>query len=251
MISPDIKDLMRNMDSRYTLVVTAAKRARQLTGGAEPLTRFRSDKPVTLAIHEIAEGKVDYFRDASGIADYRGKSGRRGDNVARFNAGQYNDSDGSDDLAYNDEEYTTPPIDADEYDAGTEVTVTATANTGWEFKHWITPEGEVTGEEYIFTITEDVTLTAKFDVLSIPTVGAHGNFTIYPNPVNDILKVRRLSDGNAQIEIINSAGATVQSLEINGSEKDLDVSTLSSGVYMIRLIENNNISTSTLRFVKE
>ena len=70
MISPDIKVLMRNMDSRYTLVVTAAKRARQLTAGAEPLTRFRSDKPVTLAIHEIAEGKVEYFRDAVRLSDY-------------------------------------------------------------------------------------------------------------------------------------------------------------------------------------
>ena len=64
MISPDIQDLMRNMDSRYTLVVTVAKRARQLTGGAPPLTSYRSDKPVTLAIHEIAEGKVEFFRDA-------------------------------------------------------------------------------------------------------------------------------------------------------------------------------------------
>ena len=70
MISPDIKDLMRNMDSRYTLVVAAAKRARQLTAGAEPLTRFRSDKPVTLAIHEIAEGKVDYYRDAIRLSEY-------------------------------------------------------------------------------------------------------------------------------------------------------------------------------------
>jgi DNA-directed RNA polymerase subunit omega len=55
---------MRDMDSRYTLVVTVSKRARQLTDGAEPLTRFHSDKPVTLAIHEIAEGKVEHFRDA-------------------------------------------------------------------------------------------------------------------------------------------------------------------------------------------
>ena len=74
MISPDIKDLMRNMDSRYTLVVTAAKRARQLTDGAEPLTRYRSDKPVTLAIHEIAEGKVDYFRDAAASAKAENKT---------------------------------------------------------------------------------------------------------------------------------------------------------------------------------
>jgi len=67
------------MDSRYTLVVTVAKRARQLTGGAEPLTRFQSDKPVTLAIHEIAEGKVEYYRDTVRLYEtekyFRSRSG--------------------------------------------------------------------------------------------------------------------------------------------------------------------------------
>ena len=63
---------MRNMDSRYTLVVATAKRARQLTDGAEPLTKFRSDKPVTLAVHEIAEGKVEYYRNSAGLAAYGG-----------------------------------------------------------------------------------------------------------------------------------------------------------------------------------
>ena len=110
MISPDIKDLMRNMDSRYTLVVTAAKRARQLTGGAEPLTRFRSDKPVTLAIHEIAEGKVDYFRDVlsqqnDGYGDggamsrYRG----RGNIHDRVDSGGYTTGIFDDDDGYGDD----------------------------------------------------------------------------------------------------------------------------------------------------
>jgi len=106
LISPDIKDLMRNMDSRYTLVVTAAKRARQLTGGAEPLTRFRSDKPVTLAIHEIAEGKVDYFRDALRLPDTalshsRDKNAVKGPNIAGgYIAGIFDDEDGyADDAA--------------------------------------------------------------------------------------------------------------------------------------------------------
>jgi DNA-directed RNA polymerase subunit omega len=66
---------MRNMDSRYTLVVATAKRARQITDGAEPLTKFRSDKPVTLAVHEIAEGKVDYYRDSARQAEYENDRG--------------------------------------------------------------------------------------------------------------------------------------------------------------------------------
>lgn len=98
MISPDIKDLMRNMDSRYTLVVTVAKRARQLTGGAEPLTRFQSDKPVTLAIHEIAEGKVDYYRATSKQPEYGLTNIRTGDKKRGYmlydETGDYDDEQG-------------------------------------------------------------------------------------------------------------------------------------------------------------
>ena len=63
MIFPDIKDLIDKVDSRYTLVVATAKRARQLVEGSSKITKFNSDKAVTLAIHEIAEGKITYTRE--------------------------------------------------------------------------------------------------------------------------------------------------------------------------------------------
>jgi len=44
--------------SRYTVVLAAAKRARQLTEGAEPLTNGNADKPVSTAIKEMREGKL-------------------------------------------------------------------------------------------------------------------------------------------------------------------------------------------------
>ena len=75
MIFPDIKDLIDKVDSRYTLVVTTAKRARQLVDGSSKITKFNSDKAVTLAIHEIAEGKITYTREianeSENIADVR------------------------------------------------------------------------------------------------------------------------------------------------------------------------------------
>jgi DNA-directed RNA polymerase subunit omega len=67
MIEPPINVLMDKVDSRYTLVVAAAKRARQLAEGAHKLTRNNSDKPVTLAINEISENKITYVRTKSGI----------------------------------------------------------------------------------------------------------------------------------------------------------------------------------------
>jgi DNA-directed RNA polymerase subunit omega len=67
MIEPSLNSLMKKVDSKYTLVVAAAKRARQLATGAKQLVADESDKPVTVAIHEIEEGKIDYKRKKSGI----------------------------------------------------------------------------------------------------------------------------------------------------------------------------------------
>ena len=67
MIDPSISTLMDKVDSRYTLVVATAKRARQLAEGAHKLTKCNSDKPVTVAIHEISENKITYVRTRSGI----------------------------------------------------------------------------------------------------------------------------------------------------------------------------------------
>lgn len=67
MIEPSISSLMKNMDSRFTLVVATAKRARQLTDGSPKLVDTDADKPVTVAIHEIDENKISYIRTRSGI----------------------------------------------------------------------------------------------------------------------------------------------------------------------------------------
>ena len=67
MIDPSINSLMKKVDSRYTLVVAAAKRARQLTDGARKLTQCDADKVVTVAVNEIDENKITYIRTRSGI----------------------------------------------------------------------------------------------------------------------------------------------------------------------------------------
>jgi DNA-directed RNA polymerase subunit omega len=44
--------------SRYTVVLAAAKRARQLTDGANPLTYAPTDRAVSIAVKEMSEGKL-------------------------------------------------------------------------------------------------------------------------------------------------------------------------------------------------
>ena len=59
MLYPEIAKLMENMPSRYSLVIVAAKRARQLATKED----FHSDKHVSCAIGEIADGMVKIKED--------------------------------------------------------------------------------------------------------------------------------------------------------------------------------------------
>lgn len=61
MVNPSTDTLMSQVDSRYGLVVCAAKRARQLLSGEELKDlKAKSTKNVTNALEEIAEGKINY-----------------------------------------------------------------------------------------------------------------------------------------------------------------------------------------------
>lgn len=53
-----VEDCLPNVENRFQLVLVAAKRARQIAMGSEPLVPLDNDKPTVLALREIAEGKV-------------------------------------------------------------------------------------------------------------------------------------------------------------------------------------------------
>lgn len=51
------------VNSRYSLVLAAAKRARQLINGSEPMCENVSNKPLSVAVQELYEGKVKILSD--------------------------------------------------------------------------------------------------------------------------------------------------------------------------------------------
>jgi len=68
---PSLDELLKHVDSRYTLVVVSAKRARQLTEkvlqqdtSIDPVT---VSKPVSAALQETVQGKIKYRRTKQGI----------------------------------------------------------------------------------------------------------------------------------------------------------------------------------------
>jgi len=58
MLYPPVADLLKNVESRYLLVNVVAQRARQIAQEAEILQEELPEKPVTLAIQEVADGKL-------------------------------------------------------------------------------------------------------------------------------------------------------------------------------------------------
>lgn len=55
-----IEDLVDKVDSKYRLVIIAAKRSRQLNQGVRPLLQPKGYKTTYIALEEMAAGKVEY-----------------------------------------------------------------------------------------------------------------------------------------------------------------------------------------------
>ena len=60
MLYPSINKIRTKVDSRYTLVILAAKRARDIIEGMPKLTEADVEKPVSIAANEIAEDQITY-----------------------------------------------------------------------------------------------------------------------------------------------------------------------------------------------
>ena len=58
MLYPPVADLLKNVNSRYLLVNVGAHRARQIAAEAEAFQEELPEKPVTLAIREVAAGEL-------------------------------------------------------------------------------------------------------------------------------------------------------------------------------------------------
>ena len=53
-----VEDCLKRIDNQFDLVMVAAKRARRIANGADPLVEIEDDKPTVIALREIAEGLI-------------------------------------------------------------------------------------------------------------------------------------------------------------------------------------------------
>ncbi len=68
-MDPFIEELIESLGNSYDVVVAAARRAKQLRDGARPLVEIESKNTLTIAFHEIAEGKIVLLPLAESVSD--------------------------------------------------------------------------------------------------------------------------------------------------------------------------------------
>ena len=54
-----VEDCLDNIENIFEMVLVAAKRARRVAHGADPMVELENDKPTVIALREIAEGLVN------------------------------------------------------------------------------------------------------------------------------------------------------------------------------------------------
>lgn len=62
LLYPSINELTEKADSKYTLAMLAAKRARDIIDGKPVLTEHEKERPVSTATYEISEDLITYRR---------------------------------------------------------------------------------------------------------------------------------------------------------------------------------------------
>jgi sugar lactone lactonase YvrE len=105
----------------------------------------------------------------------------------------------------------------------------------------------VTGRAGIYFDTNPVVMTNTAEnVIGCPTtfvvnVPADGNFAIYPNPVLNELTI--VADNNIynSVTITNNLGQIMEQRQIAGNTTTLNTDTFPSGMYYVRLIQENGI----------
>jgi DNA-directed RNA polymerase subunit omega len=89
MMEPPVENLLDRVDSKFTLVTLAARRGRQINSyfnqlgeglGAivPPQVTSVSRKPLSIALEEIAAGKITYHRNQPGEGEGAGDTGEDG-----------------------------------------------------------------------------------------------------------------------------------------------------------------------------
>jgi formylmethanofuran dehydrogenase subunit D len=88
------------------------------------------------------------------------------------------------------------------------------------------------------------------DIDAVPEV-TKSDYALYPNPAKDNINLITTYEGVKTISIYNSTGTLVSSYNLSGKNIVINVSSLSQGLYFMKIIETNLKPGALLKFIKE
>ena len=130
-------------------------------------------------------------------------------------------------------------LGAGTYVAGSTATLAAIPNDSYYFVKW---GDDNTDNPREVLVDHDIILAAFFNGTSVDENDGQ-TISLYPNPVNDKLRIDGL-DGQNEVSIYNAYGTCVKTLTIDGSD-EISVGDLAAGLYLMRVN-----GRQTVKFVK-
>ena len=93
--------------------------------------------------------------------------------------------------------------------------------------------------------------TLQYVITSAEAVQSELRLRIFPNPASDILRVEGMNADRSAIELYDTSGIRVLSREVNGANTTIDVSRLSSGFYLIKVVSGNRTHTEKIEITRD
>jgi len=143
------------------------------------------------------------------------------------------------------------PTGAGSYEAGTVVELQANPNQGWKFVAWTKKSNALltTQPSYSYAMGfENDTINAVYaEETYVDEI--ENQFVIYPNPANNLLYISTLTDIR-QIVIYDISGKVLMNISSRDALRQIDISSLKSGVYLIEVYDSNKMSKTINKFIK-
>ena len=143
------------------------------------------------------------------------------------------------------------PTGAGTYESGTVVELQANPNQGWRFIAW-TEKSNVflsSNPSYSYTMGfKNDTINAIY-AEDTHVDDIENQFVIYPNPANNSLYISTLTDIR-QAVIYDISGVVLMNITSEEALRQIDISSLKSGVYLIEVYDSNKMKKTINKFIK-
>lgn len=109
----------------------------------------------------------------------------------------------------------------------------------------ITANNTVFGDPCIGTVKR-LAVVASYAVLSNTTFSINSKISVYPNPAQNTITINYNTFKTVHLEIIDSVGRLVSTNKLNENITKIDISSLSKGTYIFKIISEEGIGMNRI-----